>query len=108
MKQCAIYTDGAPISDQVLVYAMLPLDPTTTFDWDQWTTAFRRTRHDGTRTAVKALHDKLRDALTQHLGGGIGLAGGGTQYTPEQIREVADRLAVARQITAAHPTKETS
>jgi hypothetical protein len=90
MQQCGIYSDGAPISAQVLIYAMLPLDPATAFDWDQWATAFRRTRRDGTRAAVKALHDDLRDVLAAELGGEIGLAGGGTRYTPAQIRQLAN------------------
>lgn len=91
-KQLAIYDDGAPITDQVLVYAMLPIDPATAFDWEQWATAWRATRRDGTRTAVKRLHDDLRDCLRKELGGEIGLTGGGTHYTPEQIRAVADHL----------------
>jgi hypothetical protein len=93
MTRLGIYRDGAPISDQVLIYAMLPLDPATAFDWHQWTAAFRQTRHDGTRPAVNALHDNLRALLIAELGGEIGLAGGGTHYTPNQVRKVADRLA---------------
>lgn len=93
MKQCGIYADGAPISAQVLIYAMLPLDPTTAFDWDQWAKAFRQTRRDGTRPKVKALHDDLLGVLTAELGGEIGLAGGGTRHTSAAIREVAYRMA---------------
>ncbi|WP_042174496.1 hypothetical protein [Streptomyces sp. NBRC 110035] len=87
MNQLSIYDTGAPITDQVLLYAVLPIDPKTAFDWDQWTTAYRQTRRDGTRPAVKTLHNELRDLLTQQLGGEIGLAGGGTYYTPDQVRQ---------------------
>jgi hypothetical protein len=95
MTQCAIYSDGAPISAQVLVYAMFPLDPKTAFDWDAWTDMFRRTRYDGTRAAAKALHDDLRDLLAAELGGDVGLVGGGTRYTPDQVRQITDRLRAA-------------
>lgn len=95
-KQLGIYNDGAPITDQVLAYAMLPLDPATAFDWNQWATAFRQTRIDGTRAAVKALHDDLRNLLVKELGDDfIGAMGGGTRYTPQQIREVAGLLPAA-------------
>jgi hypothetical protein len=93
-KQYAIYADGAPISAQVLVYAMLPGCPTNSFDWDLWADQFRRTRHDGTRSAVKALHDDLRHLLEVGLGGEVGLSGGGTYFTPAQVRLVADQFTV--------------
>lgn len=93
MKTVGIYAEGAPITDSVLIYAMLPLDPTTAFDWDLWQEAFRQTRRDGTRAQVKDLHDELRKVLIAELGGDIGVCGTGTRYTPTVIREVAYRFS---------------
>lgn len=92
----------AVITAQTVLHALFDdLDPTSFFTdarLRQWESRWRRTRHDGTRAHVKALHAAVGEALRLGLPGDWRM---GRRYTPGQVRDVASRITMTKELRTA-------
>lgn len=94
-ERYGIYRDGkAPIDQQAVLYATFDLDPANYFarenqDMALWQARWQQTRRDGTRDNYNALYDAVYETLVAELPGDWPT---GDQYTPDQIRELAQRM----------------